>query len=416
MASGSAMTRSGRFVPRNLRWFNKLVKFTYGLWLKAFFRVRGKNVQAARSLKPPFVLVSNHVTVLDPFILSVFIRDPVYWITSDGNMRSRLMRGLLRLVGSIPKSKAIPDLETVGWTVDVIRKRGGIVGIFPEGQQTWCGTTLPLIASTAKLLKLLKVPVLAAVIKGGFSSLPRWSWARRRGRIEVEWSLAFSSEDLKAMRHEEILARLGEVLAHDEAAWEERTREPFEAIRRAEHIELALFMCPRCESVGSLRSFRSGLQCQACGMSLKLDAFGRFKGRKGDLSPFATPRDWERWQASAFPERLRREGAARPERPLFSDAGAMLLRGHRMNPLRRVRTGTLILYPTRIELATILGERLSFPLESIEGVGVLKRNTLEYYVGRELFQIRFPLRSASARKWQEAVEALARTRFGPVAV
>ena len=84
------------------------------------------------------------------------------------------------------------------------------------------------------------------------------------------------------------------------------------------------------------------------------------QGKEGRRLALRHARDWERWQDSAFPERLRREAAARPERPLFSDAGAMLLRGRRMNPLRRVRTGTLILYPARIELATILGERLRF--------------------------------------------------------
>jgi 1-acyl-sn-glycerol-3-phosphate acyltransferase len=406
------MARRNRYVPHNLRWFNKLVKFSYGLWLRAFFRVAGRGERLARAQRPPFVLVSNHVTILDPFILGTFLRDPVYWITSDGNMRTRLMRALLRLVGSIPKSKSVPDVETVRWTVDVIRRRRGVVGIFPEGQQCWGGTTLPLVPSTAKLLKLLKAPVLAAVIKGGFSSLPRWSWARRRGRIEVEWKLAFSPAELKAMSSDEVLARLEAVLCHDEAAWEEAARVPFEALRRAEHVELALFLCPRCGTVGSLRSLRSGLHCQACGLALKLDAFGRFKGRRGEAPPYETIRDWERWQASAFPEKIARDAALGPERPLFSDAGAVLLRGRRTNPLSKLRTGTLILFPSRIEMATILGDRLRFPLESIEGISVLKRNTLEFYVGRELYQIRFPLRSASARKWQEAVEALGRTRTG----
>ena len=406
------MSRRNRYVPQNLRWFNKLVKFTYGLWLHAFFRVKSRSSRIARTLKPPFVLVSNHVTVIDPFILTTFLREPVYWITSDGNMRTSLMRALLRLVGSIPKSKSIPDRETVGLTVDVIRKRGGVVGIFPEGQQCWDGTTLPLVPSTAKLLKLLKVPVLAAVIKGGYSSLPRWTWARRRGRMEVEWRLAFGADELKTLSVEEIRSRLEAALAHDEAAWQEKARVPFEAIRKAEHIELALFMCPRCEAIGSLRSARSRLNCQACGMALKLDAFGRFKARKGEAPVFSTPRDWDRWQSGAFERRILGEAAARPDRPLFSDAGAMLRRGHKMNPLRSLRSGTLILYPGHLELATLIGERLSFPLASIEGISVLKRNILEFYVGQELFQIRFPLRSASARKWQMAVETLGRTESG----
>jgi len=402
-----------RYVPLNVRWFNRLVRTTYGLWVHLFFRVEGRNAQAAKALKPPFVLVSNHVTVLDPFILSTFLREPVYWITSDGNMRSRLIRALLRLVGSIPKSKFIPDIETVNWTVEVIRRRGGVVGIFPEGQQTWDGTTLPLVPSTAKLLKLLKVPVLAAVIKGGYSSLPRWTNARRRGRMEVEFKLAFAPEELKRLDVAEIRSRLEIALAHDEAAWEEKARVPFEALRRAEHIELGLFMCPRCEALGELRSSGARLNCQACGIALKLDAFGRIRPRKGEAPVFTTIRDWDRWQAIAFELRIRRDAAARPDRPIFSDPGALVLRGRKMNPLRRLRSGTLILYPDRVELATFLGERLRFPIADIEGISVLKRSTLEFYVGKILYQTRFALSSASARKWSAAVEILAQWAAKP---
>lgn len=400
------MQSRSRYVPKNYRWFSRLLRATYGLWLHLFFRVRGLNAQAAKALKPPFVLVSNHVTVLDPFILSTFLRVPVYWITSDGNMRSRIMRALLRLVGSIPKSKFIPDIETVNWTVEVIRRRGGVVGIFPEGEQTWDGTTRPLIASTAKLLKLLKVPVLSAVIRGGYSSLPRWTSARRRGRIEVEFRLAFSPQELKALSVDEIRLKLDQALSHDEIAWQKSSRVPFKALRKAEHVELALFMCPRCESVGSLRSTGARLNCQACGMALKLDVFGRIRVRKGEAPVFSNIRDWNRWQALTFESRIRREASARPDRPIFSDPGALILRGRKMNPLRRLRTGTLIFYPDRLELATLFGERLRFPIADIEGISVLKRSTLEFYVGKDLYQTRFTLGSSSARKWADAVEIL----------
>lgn len=84
-----------------------------------------------------------------------------------------------------------------------------------------------------------------------------------------------------------------------------------------------------------------------------------------------------------------------------------------MNPLRRLRSGTLILYPDRLELATFLGERLRFPVADIEGIGVLKRSTLEFYVGKNLYQTRFALSSASARKWSAAVEILARRSTKP---
>ncbi len=400
------MHRGKRYVPRNYRWFNKLLRWSYGLWLRRFFRVRTVNGDMARRMRPPFVVVANHVTIVDPFMLGSLLGEPVYWITSDGNMRTRIMKALLRLVGSIPKSKVIPDIETVGWTVEVIRKRGGVVGVFAEGQASWDGATLPLIPSTAKLLKLLKVPVVAAVIKGGYLSLPRWSWARRRGGIEIEWKRLLEPEELKALTAEEIQARLERGLAHDEFEWEERARLRYSSLRRAEHLELSLYRCPHCEAVGSLRSSGSRFYCIACGMALRLDSRLRVTGARGWEAPFSSIRDWDRWQAGAMRDAVRAAARDRPERPIFADAGAVLLRGYRLNPLRPLRTGTLVLYPDRLELATILGERLAFPLARVEGINVLKRALLEFYVGRELYQVRFPFRHISARKWMDAVNAL----------
>jgi 1-acyl-sn-glycerol-3-phosphate acyltransferase len=409
------MKSANRYVPRNVWWFSRLVRATYGLWIRRFFRVRVVNAAAAE-LHAPFILVSNHVTVIDPFILGSLVHEPVYWITSDGNMRTRLMRVLLRLVGSIPKAKAIPDMETVNWTVQVIRKRRGVVGIFPEGEQSWNGCTLPLIPSTAKLIKLLKVPVLAAVIRGGYLSLPRWSWARRRGRIEVEFSLLFTADEARSLGVDELRERLERGLSHDECAWEESARVPYVALRKAEHAELSLFVCPRCEAVGTLRSLRSRLFCTSCGMSLSMDAYGRFRGARGDAAPFANMRDWDRWQLDSLKRLIARVMAERrapgAHKPIFSDAGALLLRGRKMNPLRRFRSGTLILCVDRIVLATLLGERIAFSLAEIDGIGVLKRNLLEFYVGKDLYQVRFPFRHNSARKWMEAVRLLSSRPVG----
>lgn len=390
------------YIPRNSRGFNKLLKLTFGTWLRFVYRIEDKGNAFLDELRPPYVIVANHVTTRDPFILGNSIREPIYWITGDGVMRTSFIRFFLGLVGSIPKSKAIPDVKTISWVAEVVRKRKGVVGVFPEGQQSWDGHTLPLLPASAKLLKFLKVPVVAARIKGAYMALPRWTWKRRSGKITVEWELLFRPEELKELSVEEILARLEAGLAHDESSYQKKARIPFRSSRRAEFIELALFMCPECENVGRLRSRGNRIHCTACGSTFSLDRYGSFKAADGRTLRFPTIRDWDLWQRSAFAEAVR-EAGARPLRPFIADPGAMLFRGHRMNPLRRIRTGTLVLYPERLELATLLGERLVFPLSELDGIGVLKRNQLEFYHHKDLYQVRFALRSISARKWSEAI-------------
>ncbi len=402
-----------RYRPRNPLWFNRLLRWFYGAWLRAAYRITPVGTELFDRLKPPYVVIPNHVSVLDPFMVGSLVPSPVYWVTSDGNMRSGIMKFLLRLVGSIPKSKVIPDLETVNWIVEVIRKRGGVVGIFAEGQACWDGCTLPLIPSTAKLLKLLRVPVVTAVLKGVYSSGPRWSWNHRRGPAEIEFRLLMDGAEAKASTAEEIQARLGAALEHDEAAWLGTRRFVYRSARRARHLELALFMCPECSSVGAMASAGNRLGCHACGNSVRLNPAYRFVPTASGSPRFATIREWSLWQARAFPAKLAALASAATTatvaaRPLMSDPGVMLMRGRKMTPLRKLRTGTLELHADRLELATVSGERLAFSLADIEGEGVLKQQLFEFYLGRNLYQFRFPLRRQSALKWLMAVQAMKR--------
>lgn len=390
----------------NLRWFNRLLKWTFGRWLKRVYRIEVRGHEVLQNLKAPYVVVANHVSTRDPFWISVFVPGPVFWVGSDSNMRSTLMRWLLKLVGTIPKAKVIPDIETVNDIVQVVRRQKGIIGLFPEGAQSWNGATLPLVPSTAKLLKLLKVPVVRVLIRGGYFALPRWTWKRRRGAVILDFSLLFTPEELKNMPVENLSAALDQALCHDEFTDPYLAGKAYRSPRRAEHVELSLYLCSNCESIGSLRSQGNRLFCTACGALWKLDRFYQLRKMSAPYRSFASIPEWDAWQAGVVQEKVRRAVSEAPNHPIVSDTGVLLLQGHKANPLRRIRTGTLILFPDRLELATLSGERLQFPLQNLEGITVLKRQLLEFYQGRTLYQVRFPFRYMSARKWQELMLAL----------
>jgi len=397
------MIDKARYRPRAPRWFNILLRYTFGRYLRLRYRIKPTGLEDLKALRPPYVIVPTHHGVLDPFMVSAFVSEPIYWVTSDGNMRSRLMKALLGLVGSIPKSKAIPDLETIGWIVEVIRKRGGVVGIFAEGQASWDGHTQKIIPATGKLLKLLKVPVVVAVLKGAYYSQPRWSWSGRPGDMEIEFKLVMGGAEAKAKTAEEIMAALESAMDYDEEEWRAEHPAWHRSSRRARHLELSLFMCPDCGQAGTMRSYVNRLYCRSCGHVVRLSRYYSFMAVGQSRPRFASIRQWDRWQAEAFAGLLAK---AEPDKPIFSDTGALLLRGKRSNPLRPIRTGTLVLYTDRLELATLLGDRIAFPIASMEGEGVLKQQLLEFYIEKTLYQVRFPRRFQSARKWAEAIAVL----------
>lgn len=401
------MGRTG-YRPRNLRWFNRILRWTFGRWLRRTYGLEGEGLGIFREIKPPFVLVCNHVTTRDPFFVSTLVPEPVWWVSSDAYLRSAPLRFLLSLVGAIPKAKAIPDLVTVDAIVKTVRKRKGVIGIFPEGEQSWDGRTQRLGKAGAKLFKLLKVPVIVARIQGGYAALPRWTWKRRGGGVRVTFEKVLGPEELATMDFDAIEATLVSALHHDDLAWIESEGRNYRSRRRAERLELALFMCPTCSGLGTMRSEGATLRCESCGAAQLLDGRYRFR-RLGATEPrFGDPREWMEWQAAAVSMLAFEAVAGRREGPLFSDEDVRVLRGRHMRPLSAVARGRLELHRDRMELVEADGTHLVFHLRDIDGIGILTRQTLEFHVGRHLYRATFAHRGVSALKWRLAVEALKR--------
>ncbi|MCE1196136.1 1-acyl-sn-glycerol-3-phosphate acyltransferase [bacterium] len=441
------MISARRYSPTNFRLFTWLFRATYGRWLCARYGAQGQGLELFDTLKPPFIVVGNHATNLDPFLANTFIPHPIHWVASDGNLRTPLLRFLLiKLVGSIPKSKAIPDIETVSWIVEFVRRRKGVVGFYPEGQATWNGQTLPALSGTAKLLKLLKVPVVCALGKGTYLSKPRWAYSLHRGQVVIQFSQLFAPQELKTMSVSEIRDRLDAAMRHDDTAWAGMLGLRFEGERRAECLELGLYACPSCGGLRTLKSSGETLRCEACGFAAAYGADGGFalleKGAGFAAAPRAAASDpwagalpdaaerpacpaadfsgrgplfssivpWNLWQREYLDGLIRGPFAAEPDRPIFADVGTTLLLGKRMDKMKPLGHGRLTLGSRALRFEPEKGESMAFDLAQIDGPGVLKWNFLEFYVGMNVYRARFDDRAVSAYKYASALELLAAAR------
>ena len=420
------MINARRYRPTNTRFFTWLVRNTYGVFIKWRYNARVVGLDLLQRVKPPFILVGNHTTLQDPFLTNYFIPHPIHWVTSDGNMRSPLMRFLLiKLAGSIPKSKAIPDIETVNWIVEFIRKKKGIVGFYPEGQSTWDGASMPAFGSTAKLIKLLKAPVICAVSRGSYMTKPRWAYTIRRGEMEIELTQLFTPEAIKEMSVGEIDEKLNAAISHDDTVWARERGLTYVDPKRAECLELALFACPSCGKLHTMKTKDEFISCTACGFSTEYGEDGSFSlaeigsnlandcAKVGAIIGgriFSSIREWIQWQRTHLETLLARDFAAAPGRAIFSDEGVRLLKGKRMDTMKSLGYGRLTLSSSSLTLKPDKGGEISFDLSEIEGPGVLKWNFFEFYVGKTVYRARFDDRTASGYKYCVALELLAEMR------
>ena len=388
---------------------NFLVKIPLGLAMSIKLNVRFKNLDVVYKQKPPYLVLPNHVTVWDPFILSWANPIPIRWVAADANFRDNL-KIVMRLVGAIPKAKDQSDLETIKQVKTAVEMKS-VAGIFPEGAQNWDGRTLPLIPATAKLVRFLKVPVVVPLIRGGYLSKPRWSWHINKSRYEVDYRLGIDAEEIKAMSLSQIEERLQSLLAYDEYEWQRGAMVPLRGEKRAEHLELALWTCPSCDAIGAMSSAGNVLSCDDCGYAVTVDRYGFLEYPESGPS-FASLRDWDVWQQGRLEERFREKLAEGGDPLLLADEGLLLLRSVRRQPLLPVKIGDARLYRDRLEFGQAGDEPLVFPLRDVLAENVFKQHKFEFRYEKAMYRFRFPGRSTSGLKWMIAIKTLRSVQAG----
>lgn len=385
------------------RFFNKFLRATLGNYMRCLFGFQIFNNEIT-GLKPPYIVLSNHTNLWDPFLLSMCFKDPVYFVASDIHFRNSLLRWLLRLVGAIAKTKNVSDPKTIKEIITVV-KNGGIIGIFPEGQRSWDGKTLPLLYPTAKLVKSLKLPIVTVVFKGGYLSMPRWAKKPRKGELHMVCKKLLSSEEISRLNVEEIYAKLTEGLRHDEYEYQREKMNRYKSHIPAERLELFLFCCPHCRAFGSLKSENRSFTCAKCGYTVQYNDYGFLESAGGKLY-YDNPRDWNQWQLSHLSAVMEENASSSTQQAVFEDNDVILHSGtgERHQPLKLEQTGRLILFSDSIRFEGQQGMQLSVPLGRITGENVQLNSKLEFYHEKTLYRLTNEENTLPAYKWVKAIE------------
>lgn len=404
-------TRDARRARRRVKsrkHLHRFLRFVARRALSAIFNIRVTDAKLINRRRGPFLLIANHSAVIDPFVINCFVNKPIHYVVSDSNFRSRLLAWVLDIAGSIPKTKLVSDLETVKNIVK-IKAQGGVIGLFPEGQSSWDGHSLPVVPATDKLIRSLKIPVYVARLKGAYFSWPRWARGARRGRIELTFERVFSGQDLKKRSVAEVRETVERALEVD--AFEQQRHAPvsFRGRRIAEYLERVLFACPSCGAFHAIRTHRQRVKCVQCGYEVRYTPTGFFEARSGPLH-FETIRDWNLWQLdrldAAIDTYAMRPTDSRDSRtPLLEESKVVVERGYKTLRMDNLGQASIRLYQDRIE-CELSRETLSWFVGDIEGMNVQNNEHLEFYVADSLFRITTIDPRGNTMKWDHATRRL----------
>lgn len=132
-----------------------------------------------------FILVSNHISYLDPPAVGSACRRPVHFIARDNLFDIPLLKFWLKAVGVIPLKRDSADTSAIKKGLKVLRNGEGLA-LFPEGtRRSKEDRYLNPEPGAGFLAAKGGVPVIPAFVSGTDEALPRHAHSLRLTKIHV---------------------------------------------------------------------------------------------------------------------------------------------------------------------------------------------------------------------------------------
>jgi len=339
----------------------KVIKF----FIRPIYCIRYgyKPVKANLPKDEPCIIFCNHQTFADQFFVCFSFNYPVYAMASERIFNLGIISKLIvALTGPIQKKKSKADIMAVKNCAKVL-KEGGKVLIFPEGNCTYDGRPCYVSVATAKMAKMLKVPIVIYNLKGGYGAKPRWGRAPRKGKFTGEIVGKIMPEEYLEMSAEELNKKITNALAVNERFPEIE----FKSKKRAEYLEKVLYYCPNCKKWQTLYSKGAYVYCKECGFKAEYTLNLTLNSESA-----ITPKDVAEWydlQASALLKSLNGKVGT-----IFKDEQTKL------SSFGNGKTNFICKGEIAITNKQFIAGGKAFDLDKIEAVTVQQNSALIFYV------------------------------------
>ncbi len=138
----------------------------------------------------PLLLASNHRSFLDPFVIGMLVRRPVYYMAKRELFEKRWQAWILNALGAFPVDRGHGDAAAMD-TARAILQRGDCVVVFPEGTRVRSGPLRSPRRGIGRLALETGVPVAPVAVFGSEHVRRGWRIRPRKVRVRVGRPMSF---------------------------------------------------------------------------------------------------------------------------------------------------------------------------------------------------------------------------------
>lgn len=253
-------------------------------------------------IKPPFLVYGSHNSFMDFFVTPLALMPYRANYISELEGFENFGEWIYRQAGCLGTRKFINDQALIRNIIKVI-KRGDIMVIYLEARYANVGTNSNLTPSVAKLVKLLKVPVVTLNMQGNYLQQPIWNLKERKGaRLHADLKCIIRPEEIEDLSSDQILKRISRELTYDEYRYQLENNIIIDYEWRAEGLHLPLYRCRKCGRDFAMTTSGSTIACKYCHDSYTMDVSGQLHDVSGNIIRIP---DWYEWQRGFVHEECR---------------------------------------------------------------------------------------------------------------
>ena len=212
MRASAALGRSYLYRGEGTGWFQR-VTWNMGrsfsrVVVMLFFRMHVRG-QAGIPKTGGVLLVTNHQSFLDPWLIAVAPARQIHFMARDTLFKGGFLHWLMELWNAFPVKRGSADLGAIRAAAERLDK-GYVVNVFPEGTRSEDGTIGPVAAGISLIVKRCKtdVPIVPVVIDGAHEAWPRHAKMPRPRAVRIDYGRPIPSAEWRALSAEELARRV----------------------------------------------------------------------------------------------------------------------------------------------------------------------------------------------------------------
>ena len=158
-----------------------------------FFRLKRIGMEHVPA-EGPLIIASNHRSFMDPWVIGLLLRRPVYYVAKTELFHHRFTAWILSSLGAFPVDRGGGDRDAMDAARRIL-ERGDVVAIFPEGTRIRPGALGPPKRGVGRLALETGAPVVPVALIGTEAVRRGWRIRPHKVRIRAGRPLRFPKVD-----------------------------------------------------------------------------------------------------------------------------------------------------------------------------------------------------------------------------